>query len=338
MDTQLPTEQIKQIKALSLRDIVRQEIGSEGKQKRDYDIYRCPLHDDKSPSFMVKDTYCVCFACHPEPMDAIAFISEYRSFSFFQAVDYLADLYLSGSAPVVSNRPKRQRQQQAMSEPPSAEWQQSARKVIEEAEALLWSPAGERALTYLRNRGLKDQTIKEARLGYVPGSPKEWKELHGLNVPCGILIPWLACGAVWGLKVRRASGSPKYQQVAGGNIAGGLYLADFVEAGKPIIITEGEFDALICHQLGDEFFHAVALGSASNTGINLRWYTLLASTTLLYLLMDPDPAGATAIERLEQISRSARLLFIPYPYKDITDLYIHAGELEAERWLYGRVK
>lgn len=331
------TDTIERIKQLSLRDIISEELGTTAKRGRDYDMYQCPLHDDNSPSFMVKDSYCKCFSCHPDGMDAISFIQEYRSLSFVNAVSYLADIYLNGSAPV-ANRPKRQPQRQAMSEPPSAEWQRQARAVIDEAETCLWSPAGERALTYLYNRGLTDQTIKDARLGYVPGSPKDWKELHGLNVPCGVLIPWLADGAVWGLKVRRSAGSPKYQQVAGGNIAGGLYLADFIEAGKPIIITEGEFDALICHQLGDEFFHAVALGSASNTGINLRWYAKMATAPLLYLLMDPDPAGATASERLEQISRSARLLFIPYPYKDISDLYIHAGALEAERWLYARVK
>jgi hypothetical protein len=37
-----------------------------------------------------------------------------------------------------------------------------------------------------------------------------------LTVPCGITIPWYADGALWGIKVRRAAGEIRYQQVSGG--------------------------------------------------------------------------------------------------------------------------
>lgn len=59
----------------------------------------------------------------------------------------------------------------------------------------------------------------------MPGDFRDWREIAGLNVPCGITIPWFAAGALWAVKVRRVYGMPKYQQIKGGNVHG-LYGAD----------------------------------------------------------------------------------------------------------------
>ena len=83
---------------------------------------------------------------------------------------------------------------------------------------------GSAHLGYLvRERGLSEEMIRLAQLGYLPGAPTAWREIDGLNVPCGILIPWVVEDAVWGIKVRRAAGEQRYQQVGGGNIRGCLY-------------------------------------------------------------------------------------------------------------------
>ncbi len=86
--------------------------------------------------------------------------------------------------------------------------------------------------------------IAAAQLGYIPGKPYQWQEVDGLKVPCGITIPWYADNALWGIKVRRAAGEPRYQQVSGGNPKGCVYLADQIQRGRPLFLTEGEFDAL----------------------------------------------------------------------------------------------
>jgi DNA primase len=52
--------------------------------------------------------------------------------------------------------------------PPNPVWQAQARAVIERCEQILWTPAGAQALNYLRRRGLQDDTIQTARLGYHP--------------------------------------------------------------------------------------------------------------------------------------------------------------------------
>lgn len=88
-------------------------------------------------------------------------------------------------------------------------------KAPAEAVDRLWSRQGRRALRYLKEvRGLKEGIIAAARLGFIPGDPHAWQEVDGLRVPCGITIPWYGDGVIWGIKVRRAAGEQRYQQVS----------------------------------------------------------------------------------------------------------------------------
>ena len=119
---------------------------------------------------------------------------------------------------------------------------------------------------------MNDDIITAARLNHMAGAPSAWETVEELNVPCGIMIPWIAEGTIWGIKVRRAAGEQRYQQVSGGNIRGCLYLADRILPRTPLIITEGEFDALTAWQAGWGIASAVAIGSASHAGIDRRWY------------------------------------------------------------------
>jgi len=86
-----------------------------------------------------------------------------------------------------------------MAQPPGGEWQAKARRIMDEARERLWSPDGQRAWGYrIWERGLSENIIRIARLGYLPGKPTAWREIDGLNVPCGILIPWIIDNEVWG--------------------------------------------------------------------------------------------------------------------------------------------
>lgn len=53
------------------------------------------------------------------------------------------------------------------------------KKVVELAENILWSSEGERALTYLLDRGLTPTTIQQARLGYIPRDYWDYREIEG---------------------------------------------------------------------------------------------------------------------------------------------------------------
>jgi DNA primase len=190
---------------------------------------------------------------------------------------------------------------------------------------MLWSDVGERARRWLMEvRGLREETIRQARLGYVPGGFSEWQTMAGLSVPCGVLIPWLIDGDVWGLKVRRSTGKPKYQQVAGGKLAQGLYRVDQVESWHTVLIVEGEFDALVVAQTS-RLVVPVALGSASNT-LRAHWMGRLVCCPAIYARMDKDDSGQNAVRRLQAISERVRGVQVPDPHKDLNDYWLADGD------------
>lgn len=101
-------------------------------------------------------------------------------------------------------------------EPPCFEWREQAQLLLEQAEASLWSEAGDRARAYLHSRGLTEDTIRSARLGYLPtdafadraiwGLPKvdeRGQLVSRISLSKGILIPYLVEGEIWRLEVRR---------------------------------------------------------------------------------------------------------------------------------------
>ena len=91
------------------------------------------------------------------------------------------------------------------SEPPPDEWQQAARNVIQECQDDLWAPGQEAVLDYLRyDRNLDDLTIQNFHLGYCAPSSKEkfGRNISGLWVPSGIVIPCIDQGFIWYIKIR----------------------------------------------------------------------------------------------------------------------------------------
>jgi len=206
---------------------------------------------------------------------------------------------------------------------PDGVWQLRAEMVIQQGEANLWGDAGAKARDYLmRTRGLSERIIREARLGYIPGGYVQWEQIEGLKVPCGIVIPWIIHEEVWAVKVRRAAGNVKYQQVAGGS-SYGLYRVDKVEAWQDVLITEGEFDALVVAQT-TSLVAAVALGSASNT-LRDRWLYHLIRCPAIFARLDGDEAGRSSMRRLQTISSRVQPVQVPAPHKDINDYWLADG-------------
>ena len=121
-------------------------------------------------------------------------------------------------------------------------WQESAQELIDHAQRALWSPAGARALAWLRDKqGLSDSTIKRARLGYHPGSP---------TMPRGIVIPGIAGGVIWQVSIRRPVNAPDYYPIPGSRpmLAG----ADSLAGAEIILITACYLDMLAAAQaIGD---------------------------------------------------------------------------------------
>lgn len=304
--------------------------------------WRCPFHQEqRGYSLAVWADSWRCFGACQIGGDAIAWLQRYRGLDFVAACRELG-----GPEADLVSQPRHNIRQAAhkpdalvsISEPPPDAWQQAAWQVVAEAEQTLWQPEGLRALGYLRQqRGLLPDTIHEARLGYIPGNYKQWHRLHGLNVPCGITLPWIVDGNVWALKVRRAAGEVRYEQVGGGNLAGCLFGADNLLPGWPVLMVEGEFNCLIAWQEAMDLIRPVSLGSASTT-LNPRWYAPLATSPLILACYDRDGAGEKALERLRALTARIRFIHV-LEGKDLNDFFLLYREepRAVYEWLKGYI-
>lgn len=308
---------------VDLRRIVEQDLGQAPVSSGKAYLWKCPFHQErKGYSLAVWQDGYRCFGKCDTRGDVFDWLQTYRRLSFAEALDSL------DGNPTVRTR-SLDKQTSISSEPPSANWQKSARKVVEQAEAKLWSEAGEPARQYLHERGLTNGIIRDARLGYIPGDYRQWKDISGLNVPCGITIPWFAFDALWAVKVRRATGFPKYVQIAGGS-AHGLYGADYLQYHQMALFCEGEFDALLARQEIGDSICSVSLGSATSR-LTARWHAELSRCHTILVIYDNDEAGNTGADTLLRISPRFHRLPVPSG-KDITDFYLHGGDIGA--WIH----
>lgn len=294
----------------------------------------CPLHNERTPSFFVDpERQCFkCFGCNAGG-DVIKLIQLRENVSFHEACSLLGgDGVALSSAVQPGHSNLRRYSDEEHDGPPSLEWQAAVWEIVIGAERTLWSNTGTLARRYLmETRGLSERVIREARLGYVPGQPLEWKKINGLNVPCGITIPWIIDGDVWMVKVRKSDPKMKYRQIGGGS-SRGLYRVDQVLDFHEVLIVEGEFDALVVAE-ASRMVAAVALGSASNT-LRKRWMPRLLFSRYLYARLDDDSAGHGGVARLAEVSQRVRAVQVPEPHKDINDFWIEDRD-GLRAWLSG---
>jgi len=190
-------------------------------------------------------------------------------------------------------------------------------KLVEEAAGRLWTPEGGEALAYLRGRGLTEATIKAARIGWTPRVSIPVKDGARFWDVSGILIPWLDRDRLAMVKIRRPSGSePKYAEAFRDRPA--IFPThSVVRPGKPLVVVEGEFDALLVGQEPADLAAVVTLGSASARPEGPTFLAMLPSPTW-FVATDADEAGDKAASGWPARARRVR----PPRGKDWTDAHL----------------
>lgn len=125
----------------------------------------CPFHNEKSPSFMVSEERqrWHCFGCQKDG-DIFSFVMEMEGLDFKEALNNLAE---KAGVELKKINPKL-----AAEKSKTLEILELAAKFY---ETQLWKGEGkEKIIRYLYDRGLKDEALKEFRLGY---APKGWRNL-----------------------------------------------------------------------------------------------------------------------------------------------------------------
>ncbi len=290
-----------------------------------------PDHSEKTPSFSASPDrgFYYCFGCQ-RGGDAIKLVSELKSFSFVDAVSYLAErsgieLEFEGGADSEAARERTLRRRKVH--------KALAAAAVYYHKYLLRSSSAEaeRARHYLKNRGLKVSTIEEFRLGYAPprGSSGFARVARKLDLDREILD---AAGLLSSRGVERFSGRitfpisdrrgrivgfgaralgdvhPKYLNSPETEIFNKRDLlygfpqsSEAIRKERAALVVEGYTDVLMLYQSGVK--NAVATLGTATTSAHLR--TLSGYVDRIYLLFDPDEAGEKATQKVRSAAKEA---------------------------------
>jgi DNA primase len=302
----------------------------------------CPFHDDRSPSFGIDPAQKVyyCFGCQAAG-DVFSFVQETEGVDFKGALELLAERY----------GVELQREQE---DPREAERRKQRERLLELLkrttgyyERYLWeSSEAARAREYLAGRGLREETLREFRVGYAPSA---WDrvllasrrggfseaELYATGLAQRskqngqpydrfrerIMFPLADVrGRVLGFGARamRDDQKPKYLNTSDNDVYHkGMHLygsdlarANAAKAGS-VILCEGYTDVIALHQAGMR--NAVGLMGTALTDTQVGELDRMAKTVLLAL--DADSAGQEAMLRASGLAakRKLELRVVPLP-------------------------
>ena len=284
----------------------------------------CPFHDDRRPSLLVdeRDQHYHCFGCGAHG-DAIGFVMRRRALGFAAACDRLAG-GPAKPAPLPAGTPGETRASGAADRPAvrgARRWDRlplDEQVVLNTAAALyhdrLWRE--QRAVAYLRARGIADWVIRACGLGYSDGHSLEayLRRRSGLRVAQAlgllrasrsgdggrplreffagrIVVPELRGGrCIWliGRSLTDQSDRPKYLALPGERPVLGFERA---AGGPEAILCEGIFDYLTAVGWRLPAF------SPCGTHLPPERLGFLRRAQVVYGVFDGDPAGAAAAER-----------------------------------------
>lgn len=315
-------EQIKE--RLSIVDVVSSYIKLEragGNFKA-----KCPFHNEKTPSFFVsplRETF-HCFGCN-KGGDIFTFVSEFEGLDFKGALKVLAD---RANVELVSEDPRLKNEKDAI-------------YAILEKAASFWEQnlsQNKDALSYLKNRGLKDETIKDFRIGFAgdsftslvsflkkSGFKEDIMVKAGLAIssPKGtydrfrsrIMFPITDSagrviafsGRIFGKeddKMGKYVNSPETVLYGKSKTLYGFDKAKTeIRKNNSCVLVEGQMDLIMSHQAG--FKNTVAISGTALTDFHLNTISRLSSNIIIAL--DADPAGLSASKRSAEMALGAGL-------------------------------
>lgn len=291
----------------------------------------CPFHNEKTPSFMVNEERQIwhCFGCQ-KGGDAFSFLMEIEGIDFREALRLLAErtgVELSHNA---------QRDGYPETKSRSTEILELAAKFYEKQ---LWDGPGKtRALPYLTDRGLTEESVRIFRLGYAPAG---WRNLSGFLVSRGYEAEEIERA---GLAIRKENGNGHYDRFreriifpimdALGRVVGftarvepgvsedtakyvntpetdtyhksrALYgIQQAKQAMKQenfALLVEGNMDVIAAHQAG--FHNTIAVSGTALTEEQLK--IIKRYTRHLRMFFDMDSAGQTAARRSAELALRA---------------------------------
>lgn len=312
----IPRETINLIRERApIEQVVKRYIPSLKKRGNNY-VGLCPFHKDSNPSFTVSPEKRIfhCFGCH-EGGNIFTFISRVEGLNFPESVRFVANLIGINISQYEYQRPPDHRK--------FLELNEIALKLFRGA---IRSNTGRDACQYLHQRGVKESSIEDFRIGY---SPDSWNfltnHLRDKNVSLQealqigllnlsekddkkhyydrfrnrIIFPIISAkneiiafgGRIIGEGEPKYLNSPESEIFKKRAVLYGLDIArKFISEFKRAIVVEGYLDVIGCHQEGIR--NVVAPLGTALTVEQVELLSRLAQEIIL--LFDADSAGIKA--------------------------------------------
>ena len=323
----------------------------------------CPFHNEKSPSFTVSPTkqFYHCFGCGAHGT-AVSFLMEYQGLSFVDAVHDLAKI-------VGMVVPQEKRDLNGDGTPkPTIKVAPSLYEILQNAAIYYKSElkSSERAINYLKSRGLSGQVAAKFQIGYAPDGWQNLEHLDDYKNECLKVVGLVKeneqgrrydrfrdrimfpihdqKGQIIGFGGRiiqaeseeaKYLNSPETPLFQKGNELYGLFLARraIKDAGCALVV-EGYMDVVALAQFGIEYAVA-ALGTATTPTHITK---LMRQTDTIIFCFDGDNAGKkaawrAAINALPALKDGLELKFLFLPSEHDPDSYVRKfgkDQLEAE--------
>ena len=323
----------------------------------------CPFHNDRRPSFYVSRAkgICKCFACG-EGGSAVNFIMKHEQLSYPEALRYLARKYHIE----IQEKELTDEEKQAQSEREAMlmlnEWACAYfEKLLHETQA-----GQEIGLSYFKERGFNDATIKEFRLGY---SSEGYDDLYkaaiaqgfnpkllfdvGLCLPDDhgghdrfrgrVMFPIMNIAgkviAFGGRTLRKDKevakyvNSPESSIYSKRNVIYGLHQAKReISKEDKCFIVEGYADVISMHQAG--FKNVIASSGTALTEGHI--HAIRRFTSNVTEMFDGDAAGIkAAIRGVDMLLKEGlNIKVLPLPPEDDPDTFVRAhSHTEVEDYI-----
>jgi len=313
-----------------------------GKLRGNKGMALCPFHGEKtaSMSFTDEENLFHCFGCK-EGGDIFKYIQLINNVEFQESVEIAADKY---SFNLTYTDSKFETNQKNLIE--------QIKKISDYFITNLNEMKSEEAITYIKNRKLEDEDIKNYKIGFAEKDDKkiieycksnnisdsDFKKL-GLFSEKGnflfknrIIFPITNFRSeVVGFGGRALEDyGPKYLNSSESSIYKKnrtlYFLQNFlkdIKKNKFVIVVEGYFDVIAFNKLG---YSNVA--SPSGTALTIQQLNQISKyTDEIYLCFDNDDAGIKATERIVEIKNNVSkdlnlyTILLPSKYKDISEFY-----------------
>ena len=323
----------------------------------------CPFHNEKTPSFTVSPAKEIfkCFGCGKSG-NSISFIMEHEKLSYVEALRWLANRY---NIEVEETESSPEQKAQVQTAESLYIINQFAQKFYE--EQLFDTEAGKDiGLSYLKERGFNEDTMRKFGLGYAPDQRdaftkralaqqynSEFLQKAGLvinrneqlmdNYRDRIIFPvHNNTGKIIGFGARLIKNNdkaPKYintpenELYVKSKILYGTYFARHaIDKADECLLVEGYTDVISLHQAGIE--NVVASGGTSLTQDQLRLIKKYSKN--LTIIYDGDAAGIKAALRgLDMaLEESLNVKLVLIPDKEDPDSYVRkVGSIEFRNFI-----